>query len=58
MKYEVNNFTYNGMFIYPKEGKAPYKAEFIKWTSDPGVAECKCDDGEIRLIPSCQLVDF
>jgi len=56
--YEVDNFTYDGFIVNPAKGKASYMAEFIQWTPDPGVALCKCSDGDVRRIPSCQLVGF
>lgn len=58
MEYKVEKFIYNGMFVHPEEGEAPYTAKFLRWTNDPGVAECECSDGEMRLIPSCQLLGF
>jgi len=57
-QYTVENFVYNGIFVIPKKGNAPYTAEFRNWTNDPGVAVCMCSDGKARLIPSCQLVGF
>ena len=54
--YNVKNFTYNGFFVSLAEGEAPYTAEFLEWTTDPGVAKCNCSDGKMRLIPTCALV--
>lgn len=56
MLYEVENFTYNGFMVKSRKGKAKYKAEFVSWTNDPGIALCNCTDGEKRLIPSCCLI--
>jgi len=53
--FEVENFIYNGFSVMSKPGNAKYTAEFIKWTNDPGIALCKCSDGNIRNIPSCCL---
>ena len=50
--FAIRNFDYNGMFIYLEDGEAPYRADFLRWTTDPGVALFKCSDGEKRLIPS------
>jgi len=58
MVYEVKNFVYNGFYVSDTEGNAPYKATFLHWTVDPGVAECQCSDGKKRLIPHCQLINF
>jgi len=55
LTFEVNNFAYNGFMGQHLPGKAPYTATFIKWTRDPGVAECLCSDGKVRLIPSFAL---
>mgnify|MGYP003421031594 FL=1 len=54
--FQVENFIYNGFMVIPKKGFANYKAKFLQWTSDPGVAKCECSDGELRLIPSCCLI--
>lgn len=56
VEFAVDNFTYDGFGVRGQPGRAPYKAKFVKWTNDPGVAECQCSDGKKRLIPSCQLV--
>ena len=58
MVYEVENFYYDGFIVKSMKGKAPYKATFLHWTVDPGVAKCQCSDGKKRLIPSCQLINF
>jgi hypothetical protein len=55
---QVENFTYDGMFVYSAPGLAPYTAAFEEWSVDPGMARCKCSDGIYRLIPSCKLVGF
>ena len=52
---KVQNFSYNGFSGKLLDGFAPYTAEFIKWTSDPGIIECKCSDDKTRLIPSFAL---
>jgi len=54
--FEVENFAYNGFSGQTLPGKAPYTATFIGWTADPGVANCRCSDGEVRLIPTFALV--
>ncbi len=56
IQYEVENFSYNGFMGQSLPGKAPYKAKFIRWTSDPGVGVFLCSDGEQRLIPTFALV--
>lgn len=61
MIYKVEKFLYNGFMVsYPRGAKAgdetKYTAEFIEWTNDPGICECKCSDGKNRLIPSCCLI--
>lgn len=58
MEYEVKNFIYNGFYVEFKKGKAKYKAKFVEWTPDPGIAKCACTDDKERLIPCCQLVGF
>jgi hypothetical protein len=56
MKASVQNFEYNGFYVMPKSGIAPYEViDFISWTNDPGIGKFMCSDGIIRLIPSCQL---
>jgi hypothetical protein len=52
---KVRHFSYNGFSGTLSGGYANYTAEFLKWTSDPGIAECKCSDGQIRRIPSFAL---
>ncbi len=54
--YNVKNFTYNGFFGKLLGGETSYTAEFEEWTTDPGVAKCRCSDGEERLIPTFALV--
>lgn len=54
----VRNFIYNGLFGHLTGGDAEYTAEFLSWTEDPGVALCKCSDGQERLIPTFALVGF
>lgn len=54
--FEVENFIYNGFYVASKPGKAEYRADFIKWTPDPGIALCKCSDSKVRKIPSCCLI--
>jgi hypothetical protein len=50
-RHAIRNFHYDGIGGSREPGYAPYTAEFIRWTSDPGIAEMKCSDGRIRLIP-------
>ena len=51
--YEVCEFAYDGF-----GGKSnpdvimPYKARFMCWTGDPGIAMMMCSDGEKRFIPT------
>ena len=54
--FGVRNFEYNGLFINFLEGEAPYRADFIEWTTDPGIGRFSCSDGKIRLIPSICLM--
>ena len=59
MSFEVEQFTYNGFMVSTNNKKlikTNYTADFIKWTEDPGIAECQCSDGKIRYIPSCCLI--
>lgn len=55
---KVKNFSYNGLFVNPMAGLAPYTAQFVKWSDDPGITICKCSDGEKRRIPSLMLIGF
>lgn len=48
----IKKFTYNGFFGRAFDEIMPYKAKFIKWSGDPGVALCMCDDQKERLIPT------
>ncbi|RLF87253.1 hypothetical protein DRN34_02245 [Thermococci archaeon] len=34
---------------------APYRAQFIRWSGDPGVAVMQCSDGKERFIPTFAL---
>jgi hypothetical protein len=52
----VQNFQYDGMFLAKREGLAPYTAQFIRWSPDPGMAQCLCSDGCYRLIHVLCLV--
>jgi hypothetical protein len=52
----IRNFVYNGIMGKDLKGTAKYTADFIKWTNDPGIAECKCSDGKTRLIPSFAFI--
>ena len=56
MNYKVQNFDYNGFMVLNLPGETDYTAKFIEWTNDPGIAKCECSDGNIRFIPSCQLI--
>ena len=49
--FKIENFEYNGFFGKMLPGYAPYTAEFIEWTEDPGIALCQCSDGKKRRIP-------
>jgi hypothetical protein len=40
------------------EEMAPYKATFLRWSLDPGIAVCECTDGCKRLIPNYALINF
>jgi hypothetical protein len=54
--YEVENFTYNGLFIKATGGIATYKAKPLRWNElDCGIMICECTDGKERNIPTCQL---
>ena len=55
---KVHNFAYNGLFGRLTGGDAKYTAEFISWAEDPGVAICKCSDGQERTIPTFALDGF
>lgn len=55
--HAVTSFTYNGFYVTmdSKGPKANYRAKFIKWTGDPGIAQMYCSDGMMRNIPSCAI---
>ena len=53
--YIVQNFDYGGFSGKLLPGSAGYRAEFINWTGDPGIARMLCSDGVIRLIPTFAL---
>ena len=55
---KVQNFSYNGFSGKLETGYASYTAEFVKWTSDPGITVCSCSDGQERLIPTFALKEF
>jgi len=55
---KVTNFNYNGFCGKVLLGYTTYTAEFVKWSSDPGVAICDCSDGKQRLIPTYALERF
>ena len=57
-KYKVKKFVYDGLMIQGFNELAPYEVEFHEWTKDPGIMACKDNEGNIRLIPICQLVGF
>lgn len=50
--HKVENFEYNGFSGQNLPGFTTYKAKFGSWTSDPGVANWLCSDGEYRSIPT------
>lgn len=56
LTFEVRNFEYNGVAGRYLPGNAPYKATFVEWTKDPGVAIFRCSDGQERLIPTFALI--
>ena len=49
---KIKNFEYNGFFGKEGKGFAPYTGKFVKWTSDPGIAEISCSDGKTRYVPT------
>lgn len=51
----IRNFSYGGFSGKLLRGFARYKASFINWTGDPGIARMVCSDGIIRLIPTFAL---
>lgn len=51
----IKNFKYNGFIGQNLDGIAPYKAVFIKWSGDPGIAQMMCSDRQTRLIPTFAL---
>lgn len=51
----VKNFEYNGFTGQMMKGIAPYRAKFVNWTGDPGIARMLCSDGRVRLIPTFAL---
>ncbi len=55
--HEVTTFKYNGLYVtMNKKGtKTDYRAKFIRWTGDPGIAQMYCSDGMMRNIPSCAI---
>lgn len=57
-KMRVRNFSYNGFCGTLLSGYTNYTACFERWTSDPGVAKCRCSDRQTRLIPTYALAGF
>lgn len=57
-EFEVKNFVYNGFSGKSLPGMASYKAKFLNWTADPGIARFRCSDGDLRLIPTFALKDL
>ena len=53
--HSIKNFGYNGFTGKLTKGMVPYKAKFINWTGDPGMARMLCSDGRVRLIPTFAL---
>ena len=53
--YIVRNFIYGGFSGKLRPGFTKYKAGFINWTGDPGIARMLCSDGRVRLIPTFAL---
>ena len=53
--FNIKNFRYNSFTGKLAKGLAPYKAKFINWTGDPGIARMLCSDGRVRLIPTFAL---
>ena len=51
-KLTILRYVYNGFSGELIGGQACFLGEFIKWTSDPGVAVIKCSDNKTRTIPS------
>ena len=56
--YSVEGFYYNGFYVLPTGKTSPYTAEFDHWSNDPGIMVCKCSDGIMRSIPTCQLLGY
>ena len=55
-KFKVTKYSYNGfMGTHNPKKIMKYTALFKHWTPDPGIANCECSDGRIRLIPSYAL---
>lgn len=52
----MRNFNYDGFGGMLREGFAPYTAELVEWTLDPGVGKFQCSDSKVRLIPTFALV--
>lgn len=50
--FEVRNFEYNGFMGKMLPGVAEYRAQFLRWSGDPGVAVMICSDGKERFIPT------
>lgn len=51
--YYVSEFNYGGFGGTVNEKVImPYKARFLEWTGDPGVAKMDCSDGKERVIPT------
>lgn len=51
----IRHFIYGGFSGKLLNGFTKYKASFINWTGDPGIARMLCSDGVIRLIPTFAL---
>ena len=57
-QYKIRNFAYNGFFGKNLPGYMPCTAQFVEWTSDPGITRCMCSDSKERLIPTYALEGF
>lgn len=53
--YKVQNFSYNSFYGELLPNMASYRAQFKRWTNDPGIGVFECSDGKERLLPTFAL---
>ena len=53
--HPVSGFYYDGYDARLYDRMEPYRARFVSWAENPGVAFMECDDGVTRRIPTFAL---